>query len=221
MNSNHDRMDSAGSQGDESGTALPVIEGAPNPQGKGQVGFLTDWVESSPRAFVAKQPARLLADYFTSLLVLSAEFRFKPVPGQTYHLYRVDREWQLSLISPEEWRNNEKSAGYVGACELHDDATWSIEPSDNLGRPGPVTEALAAVYESFLAKLDSKQPLEEELPVYEGRLPYYQRLFAAALGRSIEGSMRVGGQTGVRGDAWLQSLPRSAERMMRSLTDER
>lgn len=199
--------------------SVPVMAGAPNPQGKGQVGFLQDWARSRPRSVVAKRPAQLLADYFTSLLVLSSAFSFKPVVGQTYYLYLAAGRWKLSLVSPDEWNDELKRLQFVGACSLHDDLTWSIEPSDNLGRPGPIAEALATVYEGFVERLNSKTSLEAGLPEYEGRLPYYQRLFASALGQSLRGSLSAGSQTGRTGEAWLQSLPRDAEHVLRALTD--
>lgn len=191
-----------------------VVEAASNPQGKGVVGFLQDWHESGPRSVVAKRSGQLLADYFTSLLVLSADFKFRPAFGRTYHLYREGSRWCLSLVSPGEWNTEDKQRNYVGACVLHEDSTWSIDPSDNLGRPGPVADALAEVYAGFLDRLQKKAPLEQELPFYEGRLPYYQRLFAAALSRSLRGSLIVGGQTGRSSEAWLSALPKDARRLL-------
>lgn len=197
-----------------SGTAVGARAPRPNPQGKGLVGFLQDWDYSTPRGVVAKPAGRLLADYFTSLLVLSAEFKFKPAFGQTYHLYRTDSRWILSLVSPNEWNTREKQMGYVGACVLHDDSTWSIEPSDNLGRKGPVSDALADVYDGFVDRLRNRMPLEDGLPVYEGRMPYYQRLFAAALSRSINASLVAGDQTGRPLEPWLASLPGDVSRLL-------
>ena len=49
-----------------------AVIASPNPQGKGQIGFLLDWAYSGPRAVVAKPAPQLLADYFTSLLVLTS-----------------------------------------------------------------------------------------------------------------------------------------------------
>lgn len=186
----------------------------PNPQGKGVVGFMQDWHESSPRGVVAKRSGQLLADYFTSLLVLSADFRFKPAFGRTYHLYREESRWCLSLVSPDEWNTQARRQGYVGACVLHQDSTWSIQPSDNLGKPGPVSDALAEIYAAFIERLQRDAPLERELPFYEGRLPYYQRLFAAALSRSLRESLHLGGQTGRPSKAWLDALPGDARRLL-------
>jgi hypothetical protein len=182
-----------------------LAEAGPNPEGKGQVGFLLDWEYSSPRSVVVKRPPQLLADYFTSLLVLSAAFKFKPVFGKAYYLYMDGAGWSLSLI---------------GECVLHADSTWSIEPSENLGKRGIVDEALARFYAGFISKLKSKQVLEESLPVYEAGLPYYQRLFAAALSRSLKGSMSLGDQLGISAENWLKRMPLAPDGLLLSRNDD-
>ena len=191
----------------------------PNPQGKGQVGFLQHWEYARPRGVVPKASAQVLADYFTALLVLSAEFKFMPSFGQTYYLYRIDSRWQLSLVSPDEWDRPARYRGYVGACVLHDDSTWSIEPSANLGQPGPVSDALSDVYAAFLDRLHSKEPLEESLPWYEARMPYFQRLYAAAMSRSLHDSIGFGGRAGRPAREWLASLPGDALRLLQQDAD--
>jgi len=194
-------------------SALAESGARPNPQGKGQVGFLHDWAYSSPRGVAAKRAPQLLADYFTSLLVLSSAFKFKPVFGKDYYLYADLDGWSLSLISPDEWNNEAKRQAYVGKCVLHDDATWSIAPSKNVGRQGPVHDALATFYDGFIDKLRSQQLLEDDLPFYEAGRPYYQRLFAAALSRSLKASLTIGGQLGIGTATWLARMPRDADRL--------
>lgn len=191
---------------------------APNPQGKGQVGFLQDWHYSSPRTVVAKPSGQLMADYFTSLLVLSADFKFKPAFGTSYYLYRDEPRWMLSLISPDEWNTPDKHTGFVGTCQLHEDSTWSIEPGENLLKRGPVAEAVGSYYEGFVEKLKTHAALEDELPIYEGHLPYYQRLFAAALSRSLKASMAQGGQLSRESLQWLEALPGDAGRFLLAST---
>jgi hypothetical protein len=185
-----------------------------NPQGKGLIGFLLDWDYSSPRGVVAKRAPQLMADYFTSLLVLSAAFKFKPVFGKEYYLYTEDQGWSLSLISPDEWNNDQRRMSFVGKCMLHNDSTWSIEPSSNIGKRGPVDDALAAFYKGFVEKLKSRRPLEDDLPTYEADLPYYQRIFAAALSRSLKGSLFVGDRLGVSAYEWLKSMPKEADQLL-------
>lgn len=197
-----------------------LAEAGPNPEGKGQVGFLLDWEYSSPRSVVVKRPPQLLADYFTSLLVLSAAFKFKPVFGKAYYLYMDGAGWSLSLISPDEWNDDAKRNSYIGECVLHADSTWSIEPSENLGKRGIVDEALARFYAGFINKLKSQQVLEESLPVYEAGLPYYQRLFAAALSRSLKGSMSLGDQLGISAENWLKRMPLAPDGLLLSRNDD-
>jgi len=185
----------------------------PNPQGKGQTGFLLDWAYSSPRAVVAKRAPQLLADYFTSLLVLSAAFKFKPVFGKDYYLYVDGDGWSLSLVSPDEWNDDARRCAFVGKCVLHADSTWSITPSGNIGKQGAIDAALAEFYAGFLDKLRSQRALEDDLPFYEARRPYYQRLFAAALSRSLKGSLALGNQLGMSAETWLARMPGNADRL--------
>ncbi len=201
-------------------SALAEAGAAPNPQGKGHVGFLLDWAYSSPRGVVAKRAPQLLADYFTSLLVLSSAFKFKPVFGKDYYLYVDGSNWSLSLVSPDEWNADAKRRAFVGKCMLHPDSTWSIAPSENIGTQGPVSDALAAFYDSFIDKLQSDQVLEDGLPVYEPTLPYYQRLFAAALSRSMKGSMAEGNQLGLSAEAWLTRIPRNVHGLLVAGSEE-
>ena len=84
-----------------------------NPEGKGVNGFLLDWSQSKPRGVVAKPRRQLLAEFFTSMLVLSAKFKFRPVAGVENYLYWIDGEWSLSLIAPGEW-SPEKRAAFAG-----------------------------------------------------------------------------------------------------------
>jgi len=196
--------------------SVPTVAGAPNPQGKGQVGFLKDWEDSTPRNAVAKPAPRLLADYFTSLLVLSASFKFKPAVDVDYYLYREYERWLLSPISPAEWNTADKRRAYVGRCVMHEDATWSIDPSDNRSGPNEVATSLAEFFEQFSALLRTTSPLENELPVYVERLPYYQRLYAAALSRSLKESISKGSRTGVASTEWLLQMPHDAARLLTS-----
>mgnify|MGYP007079438250 CR=1 FL=1 len=63
----------------------------PNPQGKGLSTTLSDWQYFSPQQHQDRPAERLFADYFTSTLVLSAEFGFKPVINQQYYLYHQNK----------------------------------------------------------------------------------------------------------------------------------
>ncbi len=155
-----------------------------NPEGKGLNGFLLDWYQTEPKGVVEKPPRQVLAEMFTSMLVLSAKFKFRPSVGTKNYLYWINGEWSLSLIAPNEW-SEARRRGFAGMCILQRDMTWTIEPSDLLRGENPVSEALGRFYDAFAEKLDTDMTLEEILPFYAGELHYYPRLFASALSRSI------------------------------------
>lgn len=177
------------------------------PEGKGQSGFLLDWYRSEPRGVVARPQRQILAEFFTSMLVLSAKFKYKPVVGTPNYLYWMNGEWSLSLIAPDEW-SNERRAGFAGTCVLHEDMTWTIAPSGLLNGDNPVSDAVARSYGAFAEALDTDLTLEEILPFYAGRLAYYQRLYASALSRSIRAAVTLGDQTSVSCREWRMLLPR-------------
>jgi hypothetical protein len=177
-----------------------------NPEGKGLNGFLLDWYQSEPRGVVAKPQRQVLAEFFTSMLVLSAKFKYKPAIGVKNYLYLASGEWILSLISPDEW-SEERRAGFVGTCVLQRDMTWTIAPSELLGGDNPVSEAVGRFYDAFAETLDTDLTLEEILPFYVGGMAYYQRLYASALSRSIRGAVILGDQTDIRCRDWHLLLP--------------
>lgn len=178
-----------------------------NVDGKGVNGFMLDWYRSEPRGVVAKTQTQVLAEYFTSMLVLSASFKYKPSIGVSNYLYLIDGDWALSLIAPEQW-SDERREGFVGTCVLQRDMTWTLEPSARLSEQTEVSEAIARFYDAFAETLDSDLTLEELLPFYVGRAPYYQRLYASALSRSIRAAVTIGNQRSMRAREWRQALPR-------------
>jgi hypothetical protein len=192
------------------GTERAVSLRPANPDGKGLNGFLLDWYLSEPRGVVAKPHRQVLAEFFTSMLVLSARFKYKPAVGTENYLYLNGDDWELSLIAPREW-TAERQAGFVGTCILQGDMTWTIEPSDNLKTSDSrVADAVSRFYDAFRDTLDADLTLEEILPFYVGRMPYYQRLYANALSRSIRAAVILGGQAGTRSREWLCALPRTS-----------
>jgi len=177
-----------------------------NPEGKGANGFLLDWYQSEPGGVVAKPQHQVLAEFFTSMLVLSAKFKYKPVIGVANYLYWLNDEWALSLIAPEEW-SEDKQTCFAGMCVLQHDMTWTIAPSDQLGQENPVSDAIGRFYDAFAETLDTDRTLEEILPFYVGGMPYYQRLFANALSRSIRGAVTLGDQATIKCRDWQMLLP--------------
>lgn len=177
-----------------------------NPEGKGISGLLQDWEQSEPKGVVAKSHRQVLAELFTSMLVLSADFKYRPAVNATNYLYWVDRQWLLSLIAPDEWSDS-MHAAYVGECVLQRDMTWSISPSELLGYENPVSDAVSRFFDAFSETLDSDLTLDEILPFHVGSLAYYQRIYANALSRSIRSAMTLGRQTTRTCREWSRLLP--------------
>ncbi len=177
-----------------------------NVDGKGANGFMLDWYRSEPRGVVAKPERQVLAEFFTSMLVLSANFKYKPAPGVSNYLYLVDGHWTLSLIAPQEW-SEERRRGFVGTCTLQPDMTWTISPSDRLRESGPLADAVGRFYDAFAAMLDTDLTLESVLPFYARQMPYYQRLHANALSRSIRATVTLSGRAGSASRDWRRLLP--------------
>jgi hypothetical protein len=196
-----------------SGNAIVTRKTDGNPEGKGLNGLLADWQQTAPRGVVAKPHRQVLAELFTSMLVLSANFRYRPVVNAANYLYWIDGEWSLSLIAPEEW-SNEKRAAYVGMCVLQRDMTWAIDPSELLGRDNTVSDAVGRFFDAFAETLDTDLTLEEILPFYVGRLSYYQRLYANALSRSVRAAMTLGDQTATSCRQWYRLLPSEKARLL-------
>ena len=190
----------------ESGNSAIARKTDGNPEGKGANGFLLDWYQSEPWGVVAKPRRQLLAELFTSMLVLSAKFKFRPAVGVSNYLYWINGEWSLSLIAPHEW-SYERRAGFAGTCVLQRDMTWTIAPSDLLAEDNSVSDAIGRFYDAFAEMLDTDLTLEEILPFYVGRLPYYQRLYASALSRSVRAAVTLGDQAANSCRQWYVLLP--------------
>lgn len=176
-----------------------------NPDGKGLSGLMLDWSSTEPRGVVAKPQRQVLAEFFTSMLVLSASFKYKPAVGSANFLYWVNDSWNLSLIDPQEW-STERQQGYVGRCSLQQDMTWTIEPSQELLDGGPLANAVSRFFDVFADTLDKDLPLEDILPFYVRQMPYWQRMHASGLSRSIQAALTLGDQTGTSARAWRTNL---------------
>lgn len=177
-----------------------------NPGGKGLNGFLLDWQQTEPRGVIAKPRRQVLAEYFTSMLVLSAAFSYKPSIGTRNFLYLVDDEWSLSLIGPDEW-SQQRRDGFVGTCILQRDMTWTIQPSERIADDPVLADALARFYDGFAETLETDRTIEEILPFHAGKLRYYQRLFASALSRSVRATVTLSGQRATPCREWRMLLP--------------
>ena len=193
--------------------ALTIPKTAGNPEGKGANGFLLDWYATAPRGVVAKPERQVLAELFTSMLVLSASFKYRPAPGCPNFLYWIDGEWSLSLIEPGQWSAGRR-AGFVGTCVLQPDMTWTITPSTQLADSAPLQEAIRQFYRGFADMLNTDLPLEDLLPFHAGRLSYYPRLLANALSRSVSVTAERGGRAAASGREWSLQLPGSGRALL-------
>lgn len=196
----------------ESGSRSIARKTDGNPEGKGLNEFLLDRNRSKPHDVVAKPRRQLLGELFASMLVLSATFKFRPVVGTTTFLYWIDDEWSLSLIGPDEW-SDARRFGIAASCVLRSDMIWTITPSGNLSKDNPVSDAIRRFYDAFVEMLDTDLTLEEILPFYVGKLPYYQRLYAGALSHSVYASVMLGDQTAISCRNW-RTLATPTEKQM-------
>lgn len=163
----------------------------PNPQGKGVVPVLADWESVQPAEFRARSAQDFLRDYCLSSLVLAADFKFKPVPGQSYYLYLTQKGWNLSLVAPEEWQEC-RSDRFLGTCSLRSDMTWKVDVAQ-LSDDSPVTNSARDFVCAFIQTLTEQSTITEHLPVYARELPYYRRMLAAAMSKSLKQSLPPGG----------------------------
>ena len=123
---------------------------AVNLDGKGLNGFLLDWYRTEPRDVVVKPRRQVLSEFFTSMLVLSAKFKYEPAVGVHNFLYFRDGDWILSLIGPDEWSPSRMDC-FVGRCILQRDMTWTIDPSEKLHEENELSEAVGRFYDAFAA----------------------------------------------------------------------
>ena len=160
-----------------------------NPQGKASISTLNDLDEFQPSNIKAKDIPQWLADYFTSLLVLSAKFNFKPVINKHYYLYTQNNEWKLSLIEPQSWENCPYT--YFGMCILHEDRSWSIQAKDYWQDDVKLKAMVISMRKEFLNSINTDLPIIDLLPYFSSQLSYYQRITANSLARSLKQSLQL------------------------------
>ena len=175
-----------------------------NPQGKGLVPVMDDWGETQPTLVHSRTPREVLRDYLVTSLVVAAEIRFKPRPGVPYFLYLAEDAWQLSLLSPGDWRSRQPGP-CLGRCLLSPDMTWQLTPAQDVGEHPELVERLEAFQRGFKDWLDQDGTLEDHLPFHVPALPYYRRLLAAGMSSSLKRSM-AGSGLDMRGSReWLKA----------------
>ena len=175
----------------------------PNPQGKGLVPVLAALADARvPYRVPPKHIEQVSAELFTSLFILSSQFSFKPVLGKTYYLYRKQNAYQLSLIAPQRW-NSKVYGQYIGECELQADMSWTLILSDGAAADQTLLSQIAERRQQFDIAMQQAEKIDDVLPVFEERLPFYQRVFASALSSSLSQSMHG---SGIAGLSYSQAL---------------
>jgi hypothetical protein len=160
-----------------------------NPQGKASIAVLNDLHLFKPFNIKKKNAPQWLTDYFTSLLVLSSKFSFKPIMKKNYYLYFDDNDWYLSLIEPHSWKNCPYL--FFATCCMHEDKSWSISPTDNWEKNIHLNDRINDMKKEFFNSINTNSPVIDTLPYFAGHLPYYQRLAANALANSLKRSLQL------------------------------
>jgi hypothetical protein len=76
---------------------------------------------------LAEQAKKLNDRKKISNFIYGAEMRFEPLINHTYHLYeKEDKQFLLSLISPEQWGRSKHNFGFIATVRLLADHTWDI-----------------------------------------------------------------------------------------------
>lgn len=134
---------------------LPLETGrsSGNPQGKGlskTLDLLLEVQSSSSLPDASDDGlARIVEDYIATLLIVSCEFKFKPVAGVEYSLYFTNNRLLLSLITPEEG-GSRLFDEFVGRCSLKRDLSWSVH--------GVNPERLSLIFDpELLVELEKSQ----------------------------------------------------------------
>ena len=165
----------------------------PNPQGKGLSTVLEGLSQSRPGVVVPpKQIDQISSELFTSLFVLRSEFRFRPVVGKSYWLYRVDDQFKLYMLPPDQW-----SAGhpgqFIGECVLQDDITWTLTMDERAAEDESLLSLIEEERQRLERSLEEAAAVEDAMPEYIASMPFYCRLLAYGLGSSLRGSMQAAG----------------------------
>ena len=124
------------------------------------------------------------------MLILSAEFNFKPVCSTEYYLYLWNRTLRLSLIPFQKRPPGEVFP--IAQCQLRTDLTWEVNFIESEQLAEPVEIFLVNFSAKFENHLGTDNTLTETLPFYEEELPFYRRLYAASLAKSLSMSLKQG-----------------------------
>ncbi|WP_339338604.1 hypothetical protein [uncultured Oceanicoccus sp.] len=177
----------------------------PNPQGKGLVPVLQALQPLHQLPAHDRSSKVWLHDYLAGALIVSAKFSFKPIINQTYYLYWHEDEWTLSMISPLEW-GVRLQASPVASCVLRDDYSWQLSPHNSVAQNPEVLAALATFQAGFVDFIDTTTPLVDKLPFHQPNLPWYPRLMALGLAKTLQGSLARSGSGNQNGQHLLADV---------------
>lgn len=94
---------------------------------------------------------------------------------------------------------------YVARCQLRDDMTWALEADKDLADNPEVMQALQQHINGFFDLINTSAPLAETLPFYAADLPFFPRLLASGLARSLRSELHRGGAGNESGQALLDA----------------
>jgi hypothetical protein len=175
------------------GYSIGIMSRNPNPQGKGLAPVLDSLTASRTQLSVPpKRVDQISSELFTSLFVLHSKFNFKPVPGKRYCLYHKANGFRLSLIAPAEWGDG-RFGQYIGECVLQPDLTWTLHFDARAAQDQRLLALIESQRSAFEQRLAAAETLDSALPAFDASLPFYRRVFAAALAHSLALSMRKSG----------------------------
>lgn len=170
---------------------FPLMSKKANPQGKG-VSPLLAVIEQQDTAVAAARPKaapQVATELFTAVFILESDFAFQPTVGRPHWLYRKQGRFRLSLTPPDAW--DPCIAGqFIGECRLHQDMSWTLELSEAATGDTALQDELAGRRQRFERELENAETLGGALPRFRGDLGFYRRVYAYALSRSLEASMR-------------------------------
>lgn len=158
-----------------------------NPQGKGVVSLFSEWHEPLIVRDQRSLPT-LIKEYVLSLLVLSAKFKFRPVQNRNYYLYLQNAELIMTLIEPE--KSRDRFGRFVGSCNLLSSLTWHIEFAEQATTDPLIIDFLHNFYAGFESHHRQNINLTDLLPFFEASLPFYARMYANGLAKSIKQGMQ-------------------------------
>jgi hypothetical protein len=75
---------------------------------------------------LANQAKALQDRKHISTLIYQCNLKFEPLIHHTYHLYRKEQEFLLSLVAPEDWGRTKTQLIYLSTIKLLSDHTWEI-----------------------------------------------------------------------------------------------